>query len=326
MDVAYKLPNVYITKETSYPEEFLLPKEFVSACEKKHIGVKGNRLTKTKAIRCKLNLILTDDKKNQSRGVYIQVQGFSSYGITKYKGEGKSVEEKEEVKAETEATSKKKKLGSWSIVFNIDENPSLKTLADLIDEQTKLLVKPFLPKIYEQFTGSENPEEPPPFIFRKAARASSGSTVKYFRLTVFPGKVELGPASDWEQRMSLNQFPQEQPGVYQLIVNFDHIDISHEKGVITAGAILYAKVIRTDMVDQASSKNKKRKFRETSESEETVQEEASPKEGTKEIVKKIKEESPETPVAPKEGTKEIVKKIKEESPKTPVEPKLNMFE
>lgn len=272
MDTIYKLPNIYITKDTLYPEEFLIAKEFLSACKKEHIGVKGNRLTKVKPNRCKLNIILTDDKKNQSRGVFIQIQGFSSYGITKFKGEGKQTEEKEEVKVESETNSKKKKLGSWSIVFNIDENPQMKTLADLIDAQTKFLVTPYVPKILEQFTGSETPEEVPPFIYRKAARASSGSTVKYFRLTVSPGRVELGPISDWERRVSLNQFPQEQPGVYQVVVNLDHIDISFEKGVITAGAILYAKVVRTDMMDEGAT-GKKRKFRETSESDDLTVEE-----------------------------------------------------
>lgn len=269
MDIAYKLPKTYITKDSKYQEEFLIGKEFVEACDKGHIGVRGNRLTKSKPNRCRLNLILADDKKNHSRGVYVQIKGFSSYGISKYKGNGKVPEKTLETEKPEEET-KKKNLGSWSIIFNVEENPALKNLADIIDEQTKLLVKPFLPKIYEQFTGSEKPEDPPIFVYRKAARASSGSTVKYFRLTVIPGKVELGPADDWEKRMSLNQFPLEQPGVYQAIINLDHIDVSFENGVITAGAIVYAKIIRTEIVQDASPSAKKRKFRETEDADEAA--------------------------------------------------------
>jgi len=301
MDTVYKLPKTYITKDTKYPEEFLTQGEFAQACSQKHVGVRGNKLIKSKANRCKLNLILTDDKKNQSRNIFLQIKGFSTYGLSKFKGEGNYGKEKEpqgEVKVESEETKKKKSLGSWSIIFNTEENPHLQWISNLLDEQTKLLVKPHLPKIYEHFTGSEDPEDPPLFVYRKAARPSSGSTVKYFRITVYPGKVELGPMEDWDKRISLNQFPHEQPGIYQVVLNPDHIDISFEKGVITAGIILYAKIIRTELVDDAAPTTKKRKFRETDEDDEAtkVAEQTSkePKEEPKDSSKKVKENKKES--------------------------------
>lgn len=256
MEIKYSLPVPYITKASKYQEEFLTPKEFRQAFEQGFI--KGKKLNTYSKNRCSISMYLGDDAKNLSRPIYVNFKGYSNYGISKFRGKGKEGEEPEEKtgKKDKDDKEKKKKLGSWSIAFNVEENPHLVEIANSIDNYVKDTIKPMKKKLYEYFSISDTDN---PLTFRRCARASSGSTIKNFRLTIRPGKCELGSAKDFTDIKSLSEFTQDTPGDYKVVMHFDHIDISYEKDVVSVGPILYASIIRSDFSPKLVLK---RKFRD----------------------------------------------------------------
>lgn len=246
----YKLPPTYLTKDTRYPEEFLTCKELLSAISAGDVKVKCKTFKgDSYEARGRIPLYLGDDPKNVSRPCLFEFKAISPYGVTKFKKEEKS--------------NKKQNDGSWSIAFSIDENPHLTLLTDGIDSFIDDVIKPFLPKIYEDFKGAPwKGDGDIPYTLRRSARSSEGSTTKYFRLTVAPGRTEFGPSDNLDVFQALVEFPQDTPGQYHNIASLSHIDVQWKKGAIIVGPVFYAKMIRN-----VPMQVKKRKLREDPEVE-----------------------------------------------------------
>lgn len=281
MEVAYHLPTPYITTASKYPEEFLTIKEFGEAAESGFIKTKT--LNTYKKNRCRLSLYLGDDPKNLSRPIYVGFKGYSKYGISKFKKQDEDTkkEETEEVPEVKDAKKTKqeqrKKLGSWSIAFSLEENPNMVTFCDIVDAKVKEFLAPLKAKIYDYF--GVNVTETP-LTYRKSGRATTGSSNKMLRLTVLPGRCELGPRDDYNVFESLSTF-ETGPGIYDGVLHVDHIDISFEKEVVSVGAIIYAVMIRKNPTPKVSLK---RKIRDE-EPETTSTDSLSEKDGTAEVNK-----------------------------------------
>lgn len=257
MQKSYKLPAPYITNKSKYPEEFLTVSEFATAAAAGHIKVRAKKFKAGKGGRGRLTFTLADDPKNISRPVYISFKAVSTYGVTKftqYSGEEKAKDEGDE----KEEKKKKKSAGSWSIAFSIEENPKMATLAEETDKLIADTVKPHLDKIYEELCNWDDGQDVPATIYRKAARATSSSPSKYLRLTIQPGKTEFGPKDKFDTVVPLDQFTQEAPGPYQIVMQLSHVDVSYKEGVVTIGPVMYGRIIRPAF--EVSSK--KRKFRD----------------------------------------------------------------
>lgn len=267
MDVVYQLPAAYITEASTYKEEFLTVSEARDAVKKGFL--KSKDLNMYSKNRGTIPMYLGDDPANLRRPIYINFKGYSNYGISKFQKKKGDLEPREEQKKkkkkdredseEKEETEEKKKKESWSIGFGLDDNPHLVELCADIDALVKKKVKAVETKIYEHF--KMDPTETP-LTYRKTGRSSSGSSIKTMRLTVRPGRCELGPSENLDIFKSLEFFPQNTPGLYQVVVHFDHVDISYEKEIISVGPILYASIVRQNPVP----KNTKRKFREDTDS------------------------------------------------------------
>lgn len=258
MQKAYKLPTAYITNKSKYPEEFLTISEFGQAVAASHVKARTKKFKAGKGGRGRLTFTLADDPKNISRPVYISFKGVSTYGVTKFTKYPGDDDKSKEDGDEKEEKKKKKSAGSWSIAFSIEENTKLGHLAEEIDKVTADTVKPHLDKIYEELCNWEDGMDVPATVYRKSARATSSSPSKYLRLTIQPGKTEFGPKDKFDTVVPLDQFTQETPGPYQIIMQLSHIDISYKEGVVTIGPVMYARIVRPAF----EVSNKKRKFRD----------------------------------------------------------------
>lgn len=261
MKTVFKLPTAYIPKASLYQDEFLTIPEFKAAVKDDHIKVQGKKFIKGKRGHGRLRLYLADDPKNISRGVQVEFAAYSSYGVSKYAGEEDVVEKEPEQDKKEDKKEKKKRETGWSITYSVDENPKLLTFTDEIDKLVADLVKSYLPKIYDDLCGITDPADYPVTTFRKSARASGGSPIKYFRLTIPVGRTEFGPETNLEEFQSLDDFPQNTAGRYRNVALLSHIDVSYKDGVVSIGPIVYAKMIRTTV----SKEKRKRKFRDNDE-------------------------------------------------------------
>lgn len=261
MHKAFRLPVPYVTQKSVYQEEFLTISEFIKAIHADHVKIKNKKFRAGKNGRGRLLFTLADDPKNISRPIYISFKGVSSYGVTKfvnYTGDVKVDEQDDK-----EEKKKKKSSGSWSIAFSTEENPKLANLADHLDNLVQQSVKPHLEKIYEELCNWDDSQDTPATIYRKSARGSSTSPSKFLRLTIIPGKTEFGPQGKFEKIESLAEFMQDTPGPYNVVLQLSHLDVTQKDGVVTIGAVLYAKVVRPAFEVNL----KKRKFRDDQENE-----------------------------------------------------------
>lgn len=258
MQKAFKLPAPYITNKSQYTEEFITISEFSKAVAAGHVKVRAKKFKAGKGGRGRLTFTLADDPKNISRPVYISYKAVSTYGVTKFTKYGGDDEKSKDEGEDKEEKKKKKSSGSWSIAFSVEENVKLGHLAEEVDKLVADTVKPHLDKIYEELCNWEDGQDVPATVYRKAARATSSSPSKYLRLTVQPGKTEFGPKDKFDVVVSLDNFTQETPGPYQIVMQLSHIDVSYKEGVVTIGPIMYARIIRPAF--EISSK--KRKFRD----------------------------------------------------------------
>lgn len=264
MQKAYKLPSPYITTKSIYPEEFITISEFGKACKSNHLKVKNKRFKAGKNGRGRLTFTLADDPKNISRPVLVSFKGVSTYGVTKFRNLETDDGEKSKDEGDSKEDKKKKKNhGSWSIAFSVDENPRLGDLADHVDKLVTETVKPHLERIYEELCSWDKDQDTPTTVYRKAARSSSSDPSKYLRLTVQAGKTEFGPKDKFDKVVPLDQFAQETPGPYQIVMQLSHLDITFKESVLSIGPIMYARMVRPAF----DATTKKRKFRDDKEND-----------------------------------------------------------
>lgn len=259
MQKAYKLPSPYITNKSVYPEEFITISEFGKACKANHVKAKNKKFKAGKNGRGRLTFTLADDPKNISRPVLVSFKGVSTYGVSKFKTADTGDSEKTKDEGESKEEKKKKKnAGSWSIAFSLEENPKLSDLADHVDKLVVDTVKPHIEKIYEELCNWDKDQDTPTTVYRKAARSTSSDPSKYLRLTVQVGKTEFGPKDKFDKIVSLDQFDQETPGPYQIVMQLSHLDITYKDSVVSIGPIMYARMVRPAF----EATTKKRKFRD----------------------------------------------------------------
>lgn len=236
MDSVYRHPAPKIPRGSSYPDEFLTITEFKEAVSVGNVIAKDG-LKILPGNRGRIHIAL-QDKKKFARDVQIEFKGESQYGISEFTG------------------TSEKKGNSFSIGIDVpDDNSSLISFTDTVDSVVEALIpsKELLLPLYE--AGPEN--DAPEVVFRKAARASKSGSTKTMRVQILPGRVELGPKKTPDVCQSLKEFGVGAPGEYFLVVKFSHIDLVYEDGVISAGPILQAKIVRSDIYNSG----KKRKFR-----------------------------------------------------------------
>jgi hypothetical protein len=189
-----------------------------------------------------LPLFISDGVSGPRRSAWIQVTGFSDYGLSLF-DETKVKNTKYQRKERTDGKTSGQK--SWDLQFNVDHAQSLEVEAlnkainaackSIIEEQKKVLSSMLNP---------ESPDEELTWIQRPLAKPTASSSIRQFRIPYWPQRMNCKNESGKD--ISFDEFPARMKGSYLAVFDLNGIDASWDpkNKSITYGPIVYGKILQ----------------------------------------------------------------------------------